>query len=431
MTVSFLCIFSQSIHTGKVSMLLRPLLCDEPIITSVLDDDKYNFHMGNFFFHKYMAATSTYSYTCRTQGINFAPIYEDLLHQIQLMGDLKLTLDECHWLSKNSKCSDQYIDYLYKNRIFSPTSVMTTLHPRGGLTLKYTGLIQLDILREVKLLAIISELYFRHLYGSDWKPVMPLTEEWLKNQVDWLTVNAHPNFSFFEAGGRRRFSKARHEFVTEYLWSELPKDEMGKPKYMMGTSNCHLGMKYNIPTFGTQAHQLYMFMQTVTHPALSQIKALSEWYEFYKGDLSIALSDTLGDIKWDKDFKRGFQMLYAGQRHDSGNPYTWADSRLESYEKWGIDTKTKSLTFGDSLNWETANELTKTYSDRINVNSLIGTFITNTLGERYPNHKPLQQVIKLTWANGLPTCKLGSDMVKSQCEDPAMHMFTKHISMNY
>ena len=408
-------------------------LIDRPIVTSMLDDDKYNFHMGNFFLHRYPGSTARYTYKCRDYGINFRPIHVDLEKQIQHLGDLKLTLDEAHWMAKNTKCSDEYIELLLTTRILDPKNVKIQLHPTGGMDLSYGGSPELEILREVKLLEIISELHFLNQYKDNYAEVIASTPEWISEQIVWLSENAHPKLRFFEAGGRRRFSRERHEQIVNGLWTGLPKQENGTPKFMMGTSNCMIGMKYDIPTFGTQAHQLYMFMQTVTHPALSQIKALTEWHEFYNGELSIALSDTLGERKWDRDFTKKFMEDYLGQRQDSGNPAMWGTSRLDAYRREGIDTKTKSFTFGDSLNWVKGNELTEQFSDDIDVNLLIGTFISNSLGHRFPNHKALSQVAKMTWANGLPTCKLGSDsdFAKTQCEDISHLSYMKTIAQNY
>lgn len=411
----------------------KHLIMDRPIITSILDEDKYNFHMGNFFFHRYFNSIVRYSYKCRDVGIDFTPIYKDIQEQIMMLGELKLTTNECDWMLKNTLCSEQYVEFLHKTTILDPKSVDMKLFGTGGISIEYGGNPHLEILREVKLLAIISELYFRNIYKENYDAVAASTQEWIDQQIQWLASNGHPKFNFFEAGGRRRFSFDRHEQVLTGLWNGL-KDVDGTPKYIMGTSNCLLGMKHNIPTFGTQAHQLYMFMQTVTHPALSMTRAMDEWLKFYQGKLAIALTDTLGDKKWDRDFTRKYMEAHDGQRQDSGNPRTWGELRLDAYKRDQVDPMKKSFTFGDSLNWVKANDLTAHFDGRIGtVNSLIGTFITNTLGEKFPNHKPLSQVAKMMWANGLPCGKLGSDMDsgKNQCEDGDAFAFLKSVAIKY
>ncbi len=65
---------------------------------------------------------------------------------------------------------------------------------------------------------------------------------------------------------------------------------------------------------------------------------------------------------------------YTGVRHDSGDPYIWAEKILNHYEKYGIDPKTKMLLFSDSLNFDEAEKIYKTFRDKIKLSFGIGTF---------------------------------------------------------
>jgi nicotinate phosphoribosyltransferase len=290
-------------------MLLR---LDRPVITTLLDEDKYNFHMGNAYHLKFPNAIGRYAYACRDRGVDFSPIYPELKRQIDYLGDLRFTTDECDWLLGNTECSEQYVSYLYNKQILDPRNVDMNLYGDGSMYVSYQGKLDLEAHREVKLLAIISELKFAHQYHGQHDAIDAALNEWVDSEIDWITNHAHPKFAFFEAGGRRRFSKKRQERVLVRLWNNLPKDENGKPKFIMGTSNCMLGKKYNIPTFGTVAHQWYMFFQTVTHPSMSMIRAMDVWREVYNGKLSIALTDTLGNEKWDRDFTKKYQEEHDG-----------------------------------------------------------------------------------------------------------------------
>lgn len=418
----------------------RKLLMDRPIITSMLDDDKYNFHMGNFFFHRYRESRASYSYTCRDRGIDFTPIFPDIKQQMQYLGELKMASDECDWLLANSLCSEQYVEHLYNNPILDPKNVDMELYGNGSMRINYVGSTHNEILREVKLLPIVSELYFRHMYRDNYDEVMSHTQEWIDEQIKWIVENAHPKFNFFEAGGRRRFSFDRHEQVLTGLWNGMPKDENGKPKFIMGTSNCLLGKKHNIPTFGTQAHQLYMFMQTAGHPAHSMTRAMDEWLDFYQGKLAVALSDTLGNAKWDRDFRKKYQEAHDGQRHDSGSTRSWGNLRIDAYKRDDVDPMKKKFVFGDSLNPQKGSDLTAEFDGRIGkVDCLMGTFWTNTLGHRFTKHKALSQVAKMMWADPynsgtmLPCAKLGADIdsAKTQTEDMNYLVFLKGIAQSY
>jgi nicotinate phosphoribosyltransferase len=99
-------------------------------------------------------------------------------------------------------------------------------------------------------------------------------------------------------------------------------------------------------------------------------------------------------------------------RHDSGDPYRWADRMIAHYEKLDIDPKTKTLLFSDSLNFEKADALYHAYKDRTQVAFGIGTYISNDT-----NVDPLNIVIKLQYVNGHPVAKLSDDWGKSMCQD--------------
>ena len=83
--------------------------------------------------------------------------------------------------------------------------------------------------------------------------------------------------------------------------------------------------------------------------------------------------------------------------------------------------------FSDNLNFDKALTLTRMFGDRVNVSHGIGTFITNNIPS-IPNHKALNQVIKIVRANGRPVAKLSDDPMKAQCEDPIFLEYIKHIS---
>jgi nicotinate phosphoribosyltransferase len=188
-----------------------------------------------------------------------------------------------------------------------------------------------------------------------------------------------------------------------------------------------LAKKHGIKTVGTQAHEAFMLYQALVHPEDSQKKFLKDWIEFYRGWLGICLTDTLGPKKWDRDFTRDLMIDYTGQRHDSNDPYMWGNERLAAYVREGIDPKEKTLLFSDNLNFDKALDLTRTFGDRTNVSHGIGTYISNNIPS-VPEHKALNQVIKIVGANGRPVAKLSDDPMKSQSEDEIFLGYMRHIS---
>lgn len=183
---------------------------------------------------------------------------------------------------------------------------------------------------------------------------------------------------------------------------------------MVGTSNVFLAMKYNLVPIGTYAHEYVQMYQGIDSIPLSYTNhyALKDWYDEYKGDNGTALTDTITTDLFLRDFDRSMVNNYTGVRHDSGDPYIWAEKILNHYQKYGIDTKTKTLLFSDSLNFDEAEKIYQTFKDKVKISFGIGTFVTNDTKE-----KPLNIVIKLQYVNGRPVAKLSDVEGKVMCDD--------------
>ena len=208
-------------------------------------------------------------------------------------------------------------------------------------------------------------------------------------------------------GTRRRYSKKMQEWLIKYLVNE------NIPGFV-GTSNVWLAHKYGTKPIGTQAHELYMGVQQKPglEKSYTNAEIMKVWNEIYKTDLGIALTDTLGTEVFLKDFDKNFATLFSGVRHDSGDPIWWGELMLAHYKNLGIDPKTKTLLFSDSLNFEKATAIRKHFKDRTNVAFGIGTFLTCDLPV-----DPLNIVFKMVECNGKPVCKLSNNDGKIMCQD--------------
>ena len=103
---------------------------------------------------------------------------------------------------------------------------------------------------------------------------------------------------------------------------------------------------------------------------------------------------------------------FSGVRHDSGNPFEWAELMIAHYKKLGINPKTKTLLFSDSLNFEKATKIRAAFKDRINVAFGIGTYLAGV-----QNVPALNIVMKLVEVNGRPVAKLSNNDGKIMCQD--------------
>jgi nicotinate phosphoribosyltransferase len=212
-------------------------------------------------------------------------------------------------------------------------------------------------------------------------------------------------FKFAEFGCRRRLSRE---------WQEYAVKELLNLSQCVGTSNVYLAMKYGCKPIGTYAHEYVQMYQGVPGIQLAYTNkvAMEEWFEEYQGDNGTALTDTLGTDLFLRDFNKLQAMCYTGVRHDSGDPIEWGNKMIAHYESLGIDPKTKTLLFSDSLDFSKAQDIQDYFDGKINVSFGIGTFLSNDT-----DVDPLNIVIKLQYVNGHPVAKLSDNPGKAMCQD--------------
>ena len=215
-------------------------------------------------------------------------------------------------------------------------------------------------------------------------------------------------FKFAEFGCRRRLSREWEDEVVSRLARETWN--------CVGTSNVYLAMKYNLTPIGTYAHEYVQMYQGIDSIPLAYTNhyAMKDWYDEYQGDNGTALTDTITTDLFLLDFNRAMANNYTGVRHDSADPYAWGEKIIAHYQKYGIDPRTKTLLFSDSLDFERAQALYEHFQSRAKVSFGIGTFCSNDTCE-----DALNIVIKLQTVNGRPVAKLSDAEGKSMCRDDA------------
>jgi nicotinate phosphoribosyltransferase len=272
-------------------------------------------------------------------------------------------------------------------------------------------------LYELPVLAIISELYSSS-HGVDDDIWMQDGRKRLKDKVRFLNqaAIADTRFKFAEFGTRRRASYSWQQEVLEYLIENCGRN-------LVGTSNVHFAMKLGIKPIGTMAHELFQAHQQLG-PRLvdSQKVALQCWADEYRGELGIALSDTMGFDKFLKDFDRFFSLLFNGCRQDSGDPIVWTEKLIAHYKEMRIDPKTKSAVYSDGLTLESAVDIFKRFHDQIQTSFGIGTNLTNDCGFIAP-----QVVIKMVECNRKPVAKISDSQDKGMCEDPEFLDYLNYV----
>lgn len=376
------------------------------IIESLLDTDLYKLTMMQAVLHQFPDTQVEYTFKCRNKAKWNDRVIRQIKDEIMNFCRLKFRIDEIEYLRSIPFFKQDFIDFL---DLYQPRckGVDVTLNGKE-LEITVKGSWLLTILFEVPILAIVNEVYFDDVYPSD--GVHRLSE---KLQL----VHGIKDFKFADFGTRRRFKREWQKMVVETCKNTVPDN-------FVGTSNVWLAKEFGIKPIGTMAHEWIQGGQGIkVRLADSQKLMLQAWVDEYRGDLGIALTDTLGSDAFLRDFDKYFAKLYDGVRHDSGDPIEWGEKMIAHYNELGIDPRTKTFVFSDGLNFPKAVEILDHFRNRIKVSFGIGTNLTND----FADVEPLQIVMKMTKCNGNPVAKISDSPGKGMCHDEAYLSYLKKV----
>ncbi|MBO4900854.1 MAG: nicotinate phosphoribosyltransferase [Lachnospiraceae bacterium] len=388
----------------------------EQIINSLLEIDTYKFSMGQAIYHQFPSYTTTWSFKCRNEDVHFTPeMVEEIREQIRAYCDLRFDEEELQYLKSIIWFKSSYIDFL---RLWHPRFEDFTITEDDpcGLVIETRGTWLNTSMYEIPTLAIVNEVYFRMRY--DYSSLMASFRKRLDDKTARL-VNGELNLgAFSEFGLRRRLSAEAQELAVKTLAENKYPDSI-----FVGTSNVYLAKKYKVTPVGTMAHEWIMCIGQGNHkhnPAYSNWYALDHWVKEYGILNGTALTDAITTDCFLRDFQLTYGTLFSGVRHDSGDPYEWGDKMIAHYEELGIDPKTKTLLFSDSLDFERADKLRTYFKDRAKVAFGIGTYIANDTDE-----PALNIVMKTTECNGMDVAKISDVEGKGMCKNPDYIKYVK------
>lgn len=373
-----------------------------PIIISLLDTDLYKFNMNQVMFHKHTDLIEEYHFKCRNKGITWTEeMFDEINEQIDHLCTLTFKEDELNYLRSIRFIKDDYVEFL---RLWRPLRdyVKTELSDDGELSIIVKGPLFSAMQFEIYLLEIVNEVYFRMRFG--YEDLRDSAKERLNAKIEAFKSGKY-NFNFAEFGCRRRLSRA---------WQDTVVRKLIETEHCVGTSNVYLAMKYNVKPIGTYAHEFVQMYQGISKIPLAYTNyyAMKDWFNEYNGDNGIALTDTLTTDLFLLDFDYLQASTYTGLRHDSGDPYEWGEKVIQHYKDLGIDPKTKTLLFSDSLDFDKAEQIYQYFKDKCKVSFGIGTYCSNDTSAL-----PLNIVIKLQYVNGKPVAKLSDVEGKTMCSD--------------
>lgn len=380
------------------------------IINSLLETDMYKFSMGQTIFHQFTSYKTTWTFKCRNKDVHFTDeMVEEIKEQVQAFCQLRFTEEELEYLDNITWIKGTYVDFL---RLWQPRYEEFTITTDApcGLAIDAAGTWLNTSMYEIPVLAIVNEVYFRMAY--DYDVLLKQFKRRLDEKVRLLEEDTYRLSDFSEFGLRRRLSAEAQEMAVKAIAEvELPEDS-----HFIGTSNVYLAKKFNLKPVGTMAHEWIMCTGQGNHkhnPAYSNWYALDAWVKEYGILNGIALTDTITTDCFLRDFQLTYATLFSGVRHDSGDPYEWGDKMIAHYNSLGINPRTKTLLFSDSLDFERATALYDYFKDKAKVAFGIGTFISNDTDE-----EALNIVMKTTKCNGMDVAKISDVAGKGMCKNP-------------
>lgn len=382
------------------------------IVDSLLQNDAYKFSMGQAIYHQYSGYTTTWTFKCRNKDVKFTPaMVQEIDAQIRAYCNLCFRESELDYLKNIKWIKEDYIDYL---RIWRPRyeDFIISTDAECGLSIETTGTWLNTSMYEIPTLAIVNEVYFRMAYN--YTELLSSFKDRLDNKFENLKNGHWYAGTFSEFGLRRRLSGEAQELVVE-KFSHL-NDTLHSASRFIGTSNVYLAKKYNLTPVGTMAHEWIMCTGQGNHkhnPAYSNWYALNSWVKEYGILNGIALTDTITTDCFLRDFQLTYATLFSGVRHDSGDPFKWGNKMIEHYKSLGIDPKSKTLLFSDSLDFERADKLYRAFGKETNVAFGIGTYLSNDTAV-----SPLNIVMKVTKCNGQDVAKISDTEGKGMCKNP-------------
>jgi nicotinate phosphoribosyltransferase len=309
---------------------------------------------------------------------NFAKRLKEIIDSFRALSLQKEEKDflreKCYYLTP------VYIDFLegYK---YDPNEI-TIKQEDGNLYINIEGYWYRTILWEVPLMATISELYFE-MTGQTLFTEKQIHEINIQKALDLAFIDIY----YSEFGTRRRYSYKNQDMAI----SDLKQFGQG---HMLGSSNVHFAMKYDLIPMGTVAHEFFSAHAAMFGFQLANSTALDAWTNVYEGNLGTALPDTFTTDAFYRSFNTKFSKLFDGVRQDSGMPSVFTDKTVSHYKSLRINPLFKMAMYSDDLNSiKKIEDIHKYAKDKIIDRYGLGTWISNDVGV-----KPLKIVIKFTGA---------------------------------
>lgn len=385
------------------------------IIKHFTDDDLYKFTMCCAVIKNFPRTQVRYRFTDRNNTVYPPGFADELRRQVRLLESVTITDEEIAFMRRRCDYIPAWFYSYLKGFRYDSRWVDISQDDAGHLNIVFEGCWSNTILLEVKVLAIISELYYM-MTGLDAK--FDYDAHYIRSYEKARRLT-EAGCLFSDFGTRRRASFRAQETAIRAM-----KDyrETGSGLgHFIGTSNVYFAMKHDLTPIGTMAHELICAIAGMYGPQMANYLAMKTWADTYRGALGTFLYDTYGWRIFSLNFSEDYANMFKGLRVDSGDNFRELNQIAEKYRSLGIDPRSKQIVFSNALDVDRAIEIQRYAHDKCQPSFGIGTHFTND----FPGVPPMNIVIKLTavkitesWPFYCDTCKLSEDHGKYS-GDPA------------
>lgn len=394
------------------------------IITHFTDDDLYKFTMCCAVIDNFPRTQVRYRFIDRNNTIYPPGFAEALRGQIAMLENVTITDQEIAFMKRRCPYIPSWFYSFLKGFRYDSRWVKVDQDSAGHLNMEFSGCWSDTILLEVKVLAIISELYYM-MTGLDSKLDYDAYYRASQRKASRL-IGEGCMFSDF--GTRRRASFLAQDTAVRAM-KECVAEGDGR---LIGTSNVYLAMKYDLVPMGTMAHELVCAIAGMFGPQMANHLAMETWARTFRGALGTFLYDTYGWRIFSLNFSEDYANLFKGLRVDSGDNFRQLDLICDKYRSLNIDPATKQVVFSNGLDVDEAIAIQRYAAGKCLPSFGIGTHFTND----FPGVIPMNIVIKLlevkiteSWPFYFKTCKLSEDHGKYTGNEDTVRRFMEILHL--
>lgn len=400
-------------------------MIERQIIQHFTDDDLYKLSMCCAVIDNFPRAQVKYQFVDRDNTVYPEGFAEEVQHQIELLENVFITDEEVNFM--RSRCyyiPGWFYRYLRGFR-YNRKWVRVWQGEERHLHIEFEGNWSDTILLEVKVLAIVSELYYEITGQTDKLDY----EECYRKSYEKAERLLEAGCVYSDFGTRRRASFQAEETVVRAMRD--CQNSRQWPGRFVGTSNVYLAMKYNLTPVGTMAHEFVCAIAGMYGPQMANHMAMDAWRHTFRGALGTFLYDSFGWDIFSMNFSEDFANLFKGLRIDSGDNHEQLMKIAAKYEQLGIDPRSKQVIFSNALDTDRAIAIQRYAVDYCQPSFGIGTHFTND----FEGIKPRNIVIKLvavkiteSWTFYNDTCKLSEDKGKHTGKPDVIERFKKAVN---